>query len=82
MRYALVYQVGIANVFRLSGKGRELVVQHDYRYCEAFCAGLLCADFAVEVYHADVAGDCSFADWQPGKGELWADKKHPPKNAA
>jgi hypothetical protein len=74
--YALVYQCGIANVFRTEPLTR--VLQQDYRGCEMFAAGLREAGKDVGVYHCDQAGDARNLDWEDGIGKLWADKKRPP----
>lgn len=77
--YALVYQCGIANVFRLGGAELRRVLQHSFSYCELFCQGLAEAGYKVHVYHADVAGDAQVADWKEGPGEMFASGKRPPK---
>jgi hypothetical protein len=83
--YALVYQAGIANVFRLRTAGeaevRERVRQDAYAPCEAFCAGLLEAGQTVLVFHSDHAGDVTNAEWSGGAGDLWTDRKHPPRRS-
>lgn len=79
--YALVYQCGFANVFRLGFQPLlipRLVAQHAFDYCEAFCAGLIEAGCVVRVYHADVPGDCRHAGWADGPGEMFAHAKSPP----
>ncbi len=85
--YALVYQCGIANVFRVtqaecegSSPHYERIVQADYRSAEWFCRGVLEAGADVSVWHSDVAGDvmlCPCGPWQEGPGGLWRDKKAP-----
>lgn len=80
MRLALVYQTGIANVFRCDGhpERRTRLMQADYGSCEWFARGAIAAGAQLEVFHADVAGDCRLAEWVDGKGDLWADQKRPP----
>jgi len=78
--YALVYQNGIANVFRYS-EGRVTVfrvMQSDFRTCEAFAAGLLEAGANVEVRHCDEMGDIAKRPWPAGVGTIYPDKKCPP----
>jgi hypothetical protein len=93
IRYDLVYQCGIANVFRVNvpfpGQAQTptytRIMQHAYEPCERFCAGLIEAGAEVAVWHSDSAGDvllCPYGPWQMGKGGLWADKKNPPIKAA
>lgn len=89
--YHLVYQCGIANVFRCSkaeSEGSsiryERLLQGDYRTAETFCRGLLETGAAVSVWHSDVAGDvllCPCGPWQEGPGGLWREKKFPPRTA-
>ncbi len=80
-RVALVYQVGLANVFQLAvgGGGREQrVMQADYRSCELYVRGMRDAGAEVHVYHCDAAGDIAHLLWADGPGDLWREKKHPP----
>lgn len=80
--YALVYQNGIANVFHMvDGKDPRRVTQHAFSVCESFCAGLIESGHKVELYHCDILGDCAREDWRHGKGEVFGDRKHPPKGA-
>ncbi len=88
--YKLVYQVGIANVFRASKPDSEgaswhydRVRQSDYHSCESFCAGLIEAGATVSVWHHDVAGDVSdpHESWSEGPGDLWREYKSPPIHA-
>jgi hypothetical protein len=73
MEYHLVYQCGIANVFR----GGKRVLQGAYSGCEYYCMGLLEAGKKVSVWHCDQA-DINGAEWEKGAGDLWADHKEPP----
>lgn len=92
MRYALVYQCGIANVFQVTGdlpelpafagkpdRHRRRVVQHAYSYCEIFCRGLIEGGHTVSAYHCDTVGDIISAEWHDGPGELFGESKRPPK---
>jgi len=74
---ALVYQVGLANVFRVGGARPVRLLQADYHSWEMFCRGALVAGWPVQVFHADVAGDCLTAERADGPGDLWRDRKHP-----
>ena len=85
--YYLVYQCGIANVFRCTVAQRgtsphyERVMQGAYMTVELFCCGLIEAGAEVSVWHSDVAGDvldCPQGPWQEGPGGLWREKKAPP----
>jgi hypothetical protein len=85
--YVLLYQVGIANVFRVPALDRDAieqgparVYQSDYRSAEVFCAGLIESGASVKVQHCDLAGDALLhvAKWADGCGELWRDQKCPP----
>jgi hypothetical protein len=78
--FQLVYQCGIANVFKqINPLARGLrVLQASYRDCEMFIAGAREAGARTEVFHCDRAGDVAQMDWDEGSGELWADGKHPP----
>jgi len=71
MNIALVYQAGIANVFRvgafnsLSAKRGETIRlrQADFRSCASFAAGAAEAGADVRTYFCNMAGDISAADW-------------------
>jgi hypothetical protein len=87
-RYVLVYQCGIANVFKVSRfrcnpaeRTESRVLQHAFSVCHWFALGLAEAGAKVRTVHCDVAGDCARMQWQPGKGSLWADKKTAVVNA-
>jgi hypothetical protein len=82
MKAVLVYQVGIANVFKVDRfsrrperRGATRLLQLDFRSCAWFARGLAAAGAEVRTAHADVAGDIRNVPWSPGKGDLWADKK-------
>ncbi len=77
--FALVYQCGIANVFKTGQDYPQRVLQGAFTECESFCRGLLQAGCVVSVYHADMAGDCSsLIHWARGAGDMLADGKNPP----
>lgn len=76
-RYALVYQAGIANVFRIGNDldphGEDTVVADDqyptrirqgaFSSCEDFCAGLVERGAKVYALHCNMAGDVAFQNW-------------------
>ena len=70
LRVMLVYQAGLANVFRvtsfnLADYGRDAVrlVQADFRTCENFAHGMGCAGAIVRTAHCNQAGDIAQARW-------------------
>lgn len=76
--FTIVYQCGLANVFDTTGgheEHRRRVLQASFRECEAFMRGARAAGAEVRIRHADVAGDCTLANWQPGMGDLFAESK-------
>ena len=82
MKAALVYQAGIANVFKvesfnLAAYGREAqrIRQSSFQDCISFAQGLAAAGAKVITAHCDKAGDISTATWVEGIGDLWADEK-------
>ena len=81
-RYVLVYQCGIANVFRVDswnmadyGRVAERVLQGAYTTCIAFSRGLAEAGALVATAHCDLAGDIAGSHWTEGMGDLWGDSK-------
>ncbi len=80
MRFTLLYQCGLANVFRLDADGWKRVLQHAYSACEWYCAGLIDCGGLVAVRHWDGAGDALACqnEWTDGAGELWMTHKRPP----
>ena len=82
-RAAIVYQVGICNVFSLPTVGPlsdgERLLQSYYETCEAYARGLMDAGVGVEVWHCDYPGDIRLAtdEWKPGQGTLWSESKRP-----
>ena len=78
--YSIVYQCGLANVFRLdSAESRTRVLQGSYTECEAFSRGLVEAGATIHVAHCDRAGDIAEVPWIGGAGDLWTAEKHPPR---
>ncbi len=70
-QYALVYQAGIANVFKvdclnLRSYGREAkrVMQSSHRTCENFIRGLMQAGCTVGVLACNKAGDITNSKWE------------------
>ena len=74
--YTLVYQGGIANVFRHvpnqslgieenepKGSSRERLFQGDFKSCENYCRGLIEAGGVVRRAWANVAGDVALVNW-------------------
>ena len=66
----LVYQAGIANVFRVdcfncSHYGREAkrLIQSDFRSCEMFARGLVAAGVKVTTMACNSAGDITNGTW-------------------
>ncbi len=74
---ALVYQMGMANVFRFEHDMPVLVLQHAYAPCEWYCRGAASQGALVRVFHADVLGNVTDATWETGPGYLWAGSKQP-----
>lgn len=62
--YALVYQSGIANVFRLDDGRRTRVLQHSFGPCEWYARGLREAGKQVVLAWCNRAGDITHADWR------------------
>jgi hypothetical protein len=84
-RYVLVYQAGIANVFRvtsfnLADYGRDAVrlVQSDFRSAEAFARGLAAAGGIVKSAACNRAGDITHEKWTDDlDSQPFSDKFHP-----
>jgi hypothetical protein len=84
-RYVLVYQAGIANVFRvtsfnLADYGRDAVrlVQSDFRSAEAFARGLAAAGGIVKSAACNRAGDIAREKWTDDlDSQPFSDKFHP-----
>ena len=84
-RLALVYQVGIANVFAVkcwnqSDYGREArrVYQGDFRTAEAMCRGAALTGAQVASFHCNKAGDIKGQDWNTDiENAVFSDNQHP-----
>ena len=71
MKYAvLVYQAGIANVFKVgclnmgtTGRNAKRLLQSDFRSCENFAQGLAAAGVKVASAHCNKAGDIVNEKW-------------------
>jgi hypothetical protein len=67
MKYVIVYQAGIANVFSVestdSGKIRRRLMQHAFEPCEWFMRGLQYAGGDCYFACANYAGDIAGQDW-------------------
>ena len=82
----LVYQAGIANVFRvtsfnMSNYGRDAarLVQADFRTCENIARGLQMAGVTVRVASCNRAGDIAEAQWTSGLDDCpFRDNARPP----
>jgi hypothetical protein len=66
--YYLVYQGGIANIFKTLDKSQAYKVsrikQGDFRSCEQFCRGLKEAGADVTPAWCNQAGDITHSEWQ------------------
>ena len=70
MKAVLLYQAGIANVFKVDsfnlsdyGRDAERLIQGSFGQCETFARGLVAAGATVTTAHANVAGDASRVKW-------------------
>lgn len=71
MKYMLVYQAGLANVFSVDSfdlydhdqRGAKRLLQGDFRACENFTRGLLAAGAQVRTAHCNMAGDVVDRAW-------------------
>ena len=70
LRIVLVYQAGIANVFRVTsfnlsdyGRDAKRIMQSDFRSCEQFAIGCGYSGAIVKVAACNQAGDISRASW-------------------
>ncbi len=74
MKIYLVYQAGIANVFRVDAfslskfTGRTRMLQSDFRSCEAFACGMEAAGAEVRSAGCNMAGDITLQDWSNDLG--------------
>lgn len=86
-RVALVYQAGIANVFRVDcfnlspdGRNARRVVQGDFHTCEAIAYGMAMAGAIVHSLACNRAGDVADAQWSEDlDSQPFAEKFHPVK---
>jgi len=85
----LVYQAGIANVFRVDDFGltaidaddgqyrtRVRLMQSDFRGCESFVRGMEVCGVEIRSCGCNRAGDIAFADWEVDRGPF-RDKQNP-----
>ena len=79
MRIVLVFQCGIANVFKVSRfsaipeKRGDVVrlYQGDFRAAEMFATGAGYAGARVKTAHCERAGDIAGAIWESGPGDMF-----------
>jgi hypothetical protein len=84
-KYMLVYQAGLANVFRVSaynladyGRDALRVMQADFRSCETFARGLVEAGAGVKSAACNRAGDIIKETWTTDlKSQPFSDKCRP-----
>lgn len=85
LRFALVYQGGIANVFRVEssnlkpdGRNAERVHQGDFRSAEAIAFGAGLAGAIVHTFACNLAGDITNATWTDGlEGQPFSESFYP-----
>ena len=70
-KYCLVYQAGIANIFKVKcfnladfGRNAKRILQADFRTCENFARGLVEAGCTVKSCHCNKAGDIVSMKWR------------------
>lgn len=87
-RYFLVYQAGIANVFKAyetpdgSYDCFLRIMQDAFQPCENFCRGLIEAKYPVEVWSCNRAGDIANVEWTKGLNDCpFRDQARPPRDA-
>jgi len=73
--FCLVYQGGMANLFRCTHNDRQRVAQGDFRTCEDMAMGAHLAGAEVGVFHCDMAGDIRWQVWEPDCGDLFRQAK-------
>lgn len=84
-RAVLVYQAGIANVFRVSTFNQApherhavRLLQSDFRMCESFARGLAAAGVTVTTFGCNQPGDVTNAHWSEDlEGQPFSDKFSP-----
>lgn len=85
MKYALVYQCGIANVFEVEtlnlspdGRNAKRIMQSDFRSCEMFALGLKHAGCYIYSAYCNMAGDITNQPWNSKLSDApFSDKFHP-----
>lgn len=85
LRFALVYQAGLANVFQVNcfnlnpfGRNARRVLQCDFRSCEFFAHGLAQAGAIVMTLACNQAGEIADAIWSDDLEEQpFSDKFRP-----
>lgn len=74
MKFILVYQAGIANLFEVDRLVRHAdstavrVFQGAFRTAEAMARGVMLAGAELRIASCNIAGDCSTAEWVRGTG--------------
>jgi hypothetical protein len=70
-RFMLVYQVGIANVFKVDcfnlsnfGRNAKRIKQGNFRDCESFCLGIVAMGGVIHTAYCNQAGDIVDSKWQ------------------
>ena len=87
LRIMLVYQVGIANVFRVTsfnladyGRNAVRLKQSDFRTCESFSLDMAAAGAIVRSAQCNQAGDIARAQWSETLGDApFSESQHPVK---
>ena len=83
MHFDLVYQSGIANVFRDHDDAPSArVMQGTFNACEYFARGALAAGATLDVWNVNAAGDIAACrdEWRRGTGGPFASEQHPPSD--
>ena len=84
-KYCLVYQAGIANIFKVKcfnlanfGRDAKRILQADFRTCENFALGLVEASCIVKSCHCNKAGDIQEMKWSENLEEApFYENMHP-----
>lgn len=70
LRFSLVYQAGIANVFQVEswnlspfGRNAKRLMQSDFRTCETFARGLAFGGHLVQTFACNLAGEIANSKW-------------------
>lgn len=87
MKYTLVYQAGIANVFKVDcfnlasfGRNAKRLLQSDFRTCEAFARGIIAGNPRARLVTlaCNMAGDIADRKWTDDlNGAPFSDNFHP-----